>query len=223
MNRHTSKQAPLVWLSSVKTRNSNAAARLNTQVDALCTRAFELFGPRAFECPKSAAAAHEAGHCVFDALEGAIPLNATIWPIKVAGQTRWIGRTTCNLPFRSNAETSPQADLKFAKDQLAGVIAEALFDPQHYRIGSSLNEIAAAQLAINNAAIKSSRDPQALWFAVVAELSATLRANRRIAREIADVLMHKHVIRGSRLKKALARRNLTASFSPETVGRWLVA
>ena len=205
MNRHTSKQAPLVWLSSVKTRNSNAAARLNTQVDALCTRAFELFGPRAFECPKSAAAAHEAGHCIFDALEGAIPLNATIWPIKAAGQTRWIGRTTCNLPFRSNTETSPQADLKFAKDQLAGVIAEALFDQEHYRIGSSLNEIAAAQFAIGNAAIKSSRDPQALWFDVVAELSATLEANQQIAREIADVLMSKHVIRGSRLKQALAQ------------------
>ena len=204
MNRHTSKQAPLVWPSSVKTRNSNDAARLNARADALCKRAFELYGPRAFECPKSAAAAHESGHCVFAALEGAIPLHATIWPIEVAGQTRWIGRTTRNLQYRSDTTTSPQADLKFAKDQLAGVIAEALFDQEHYRIGSSLNEIAAAQFAIGNAAIKSSRDPQALWFDVVAELSATLQANQQIAREIASVLMRKHVIAGSHLQQALA-------------------
>jgi hypothetical protein len=128
----------------------------------------------------------------------------------VAGRTCWVGRTYCNVDYRVGPETSPSADLKFARIQLAGVLAEQLFDREHYRSGSSLDEIATAQAALGAAAAKSGRKPEALWLDMVAGLGATLEANQQTAEEIADVLMSKHVITGSRLKQALGQVQLDA-------------
>jgi hypothetical protein len=189
LDRHTSKQVPVIWPSSVKTRNIDHAAYLDARIGALYAHAFDLDGPRAFECYKSCAAFHEAGHCILYALDGVIPLRATIWSIVVAGRPHWIGRTYSDVGYRINTETSPEADQKLARHQLAGVLAESLFDREHYRAGSSLDEIATAQLAIQNAAIKSGRKPKAMWLEMVAQLGATIGGkptNRGRNRRCAD-------------------------------------
>jgi hypothetical protein len=199
----TNHDPRVIWPSTIKARNCAGAAGLNAKMAQLCAGVLETDGPRAFECPKSAAAFHEAGHCIISAHDGVPPSHATIWPIVVAGQSRWIGRTYFNVKYSTDAKTSPEEDQKFAEAQLAGVVAEWVFDL--YRAGSSLDEILSAQVAIMNASIKSGRQPEVLYRDVIDEIAATLKANKRIAREIADVLMSKHVIGGSRLKQALAQ------------------
>jgi hypothetical protein len=87
---------------------------------------------------------------------------------------------------------------------LAGVFAEALFDPD-FRPGSSADEFVKGAGIIAQVARKLRHsDPERLWYEVVGDLTATLKTHEAIVREIADVLMRCGSISGSRLQRALA-------------------
>jgi hypothetical protein len=183
---------------------SDGVASLHARYAALRAAAFVVQGPRAFECPKTAAAVHEAGHLIEYKLAGLRPRWAGIGPKRVGKETFWVGRTKYHGSLRSDATTVPATDLKFARSQMAGVMAELLFDRENYRAGSSLDEVTAAQAMACNAAIKLNCAVEPLWHDMLDTLAADLQANEAVVREIADVLMHCGSIAGSRLQRALA-------------------
>jgi hypothetical protein len=159
-------------------------------------------GLRAFDSPKSSAALHEAGHCVIDALDGDIPQRASIWRIVEFGRPQWIGRTEGAPRWRVDETTDAAADLKQARSQLAGVIAEILFDSD-YRLGSSIDEILTSQSIAATAAVKLHCDPMELWWATCVEVQSRLTTNACAVHAIARVLSLKGNISARSLSRLL--------------------
>ena len=195
-------RVPITWpLDGVQTPG-NGAARLAAMMDAAIAHALALQGPRAFECPKSSAAIHEAGHAVFYAQSGILPSKIAIWPTVVLGEQRWIGRTYGVPLYQIDGATSAKNDLKVAQELMSGVGAECLFDPE-YRAGSSLDEIVLAFVAVGAAAFKVQCDAEMLWFETLNEVATILKADEEIVRQIAAELMQKGVCKGGLLKRLL--------------------
>ena len=165
-------------------------------------RAITIDGVRALECSKLAAAFHEAGHCVVYALQRNHPARASIWPIWEFGQRQWIGRTYGIPKWHVDGGTPVEADLEQAQSQLAGVVAEALFDAD-YRLASSLDEIVISQSIARTAAIKMVSDAEELWLDTVVEVASKLKAHELNVREIANELMKKGNIKARRLRALL--------------------
>jgi hypothetical protein len=164
--------------------------------------ALTIGGGRAFDCPQTSAAYHESGHCVISNLQGHTPSQASIWSVIQFGRSRWVGRTDGIPKWKVDADTPPEEDLKWAQSQLAGLVSEGLFDA-NYRLGSSIDELVTAQAIVRSAAVKLQRDPWHLWLETFADVAAKLKANARIVREIADVLMCKGSIKTRRLTNLL--------------------
>jgi hypothetical protein len=185
--------------------STSDAGPLNARLARLAAAAFVVQGPCAFECPKTAAAVHEAGHLVEHKVVGLRSRWAGIYPNRVGAQTFWGGRTRCEGLSRPDPTTAPETDLKFARLQMAGVMSEWLFDRKNYRAGSSLDEVTAAQAMVTNAAVKLGCPIKPLWLDMLAALGTDLKTHEAVVREIADVLMRCGSIAGSRLQRALAR------------------
>jgi hypothetical protein len=177
----------------------SGAEHIRKAMRYLVGRALTHDGLRAFECPKSSAAVHEAGHCVIGALNGVIPSRATIWPVQEFGRPQWVGKTYGLPPLWVDDKTDAQADITHARSQLAGVVAESVFDPD-YRVGSSTDEIAIATGILRTAATKMRCDPLQLLFETVAGIELDLKEHGGIVREIADELMRKGGVGGRRLQ-----------------------
>ena len=163
--------------------------------------AFAIDGRRAFECPKTSAAFHEAGHCVVGAVQGEHPSKATIWPIK-HGRVQWVGRTYGLPKWRVDGTTLAEDDLCHAESELAGVVSEWLFDPD-FRLASSIDEIARAQGIVLTAATKLRRDVHQLWLETLVSVATILGANELVVRAIANELMHRELVNTRRLAHLL--------------------
>ena len=203
--RHQDKAEaePSVRIGQVRVRG-HCAGRFVDVMAEIQLIALAIDGPRAFDCPKSSAAFHEAGHCLVSFLQGTTPSRASIWPINELGHTRWIGRTYGPAEWRVDQATAPEQDLRHAHSQLAGVVSEALFDP-NYRAGSSIEEIVTAQGIVLTAAIKLSRDEPQLWFETLLFVADQLKANEIAVRRIAEVLLCRGCIKQSLLQRILRK------------------
>jgi hypothetical protein len=178
------------------------AERLASTLREAVERAFALDGMRAFECTKRAAAFHEAGHCVIQALDRNPPMRVGIWPIRKFGMSHWIGRADGTSRWRVDHKTTVEADLKQARSQLAGVVAEALFDAD-YRLASSIDEIVISQVIVRSAATKTHRHAERLWWKTLLDVMCRLKAHERPVLQIADELMHKGNIKARQLAHLL--------------------
>ena len=190
-----------IRLGQVQVRDNGGECVVAATREALLL-ALAMEGPRAFECPKTSAAFHEAGHCLVGAVQGSTPSKAAIWPIVELGRLQWVGRTYDLPKWRVDGKTDAQADLRQAQSQLAGVVSEGLFDPD-YRQGSSLDEIITAQGIVHQAAAKLSRDPEQLWFETLIKVAKQLKANQLVVHQIADVLMRRGSIKARQLQQLL--------------------
>ena len=198
LHQDRSAGAYSIRLGQVQVRDQGA----ELLVGAICEALLATSGPRAFECPKTSAAFHEAGHCVVGALHGSIPSKVTIWPIVELGRPQWIGRTYGLPTCRVDKSTCAEADLKHARSQLAGVVSEILFDPD-YRQGSSLDEIVTAQGIVLSAAMKLCRDPEQLWVETLVEVAWQLKTNELLLRQISGVLMRRGSVKSRQLQQIL--------------------
>jgi hypothetical protein len=190
----------------IEVRGDSAKNFESAKRDILAS-AIALGGPAVLDCPKSSAALHEAGHCVVDALDGEIPLRASIWPVIEFGQTQWIGRTESARGWRVDETTAAEADLKFAYSQLAGVVSEALFDPD-YRYGSSVDEIVTSQIIAVTAARKLQCNAGNLWQATLVEVWSILNINRALVHAIAGSLMRMGQIKRQTLERLLRENDV---------------
>jgi hypothetical protein len=168
----------------------------------IAAAAVERDGPAALVCTRRSTALHEAGHCVICALDGTLPTSTRIWPIRHDGGIEWLGRTEGIPGGRVDEQSSAAADVIIARSLLAGVVAEKMFDPDA-RSGSSTHEIASA-LGVNKMiAVKTNRQPVAVWEVILGDIFDGLHAHQDVVFAIAEELMRRHCISKSRLKRLL--------------------
>jgi hypothetical protein len=196
-----SAEACSIRLGQVRVR-CHGADRFCVAIGEALLLALTMAGPRTLECPKTSAAFHESGHCVVGAVQGSIPSKATIWPVVELGRSQCVGRTYGLPSWRVDVTTDPQADLRHARSQLAGVVSEALFD-HDYRQGSPLDGIVTAQGIVLSAATKLFRNPEQLWLETFFEVAWQLKTNELVVRQLFDALIRRGSIKAQQLQQLL--------------------
>lgn len=152
-------------------------------------------GPRAFECPKPAAAVHEAGHVIIDTVLGKQVKRASI------GRRNglWLGYTECSDgEFRVHSSQVAE-QTKLARHFYAGLAAEMFF-PEYRREGSSLGELILSQMAGGWAAMHIGQDEQTYWNAEVHDWTCkTLTRHKETCVAIANHLLEYHQLKNQPL------------------------
>src|SRR5262249_33359029 len=146
------------------------------QLNMLVQRANELQPPSANEFSKTAAAIHEASHCVVYAREGDILKSARIWQDK----TCWLGETIPIAPVDETQEwisplEEPHRWLSFLRCILAGRRGELLLK-RPFCLRAGLDELAYAQIMILMAfpVLKlDKKDYPRLWGTTLSEVDET--------------------------------------------------
>jgi hypothetical protein len=152
-------------------------------------------GERAFECPKEAAAIHEAGHVVVNVALGGRVRRVDI---DCHPSGAWIGYTEyLNGEWSLSPETATSEKwLEIARNLYAGVAAEMLFDPD-FRQGSSLDEVVMSQWIGGEAAHLVNEDPASFWTTHVDRgVADILRKHRDVHGKIVANLMRRGFLKG---------------------------
>jgi hypothetical protein len=166
------------------------------QWQELTRRACLIQGDRAFDDPKSSAVVHEAGHAVLYAHHGVVVRYLKIWEGKKGMRGHWVGRAkTDKYPWSVGPDASPEVNFKHACIQIAGRVAEELFDTENLRLGSSLDEIIQAQIIAGSIAQKTQENPARVFQSIDANTRNILKVNEDVVREIARRLDRDHVVR----------------------------
>ncbi|KAI93431.1 hypothetical protein T281_16745 [Rhodomicrobium udaipurense JA643] len=160
-----------------------------------------MFGPEAFDCPKTSAAWHEAGHCILYVAEGFEVRSTSIFPIVHKGTQQWIGKTDGGVPY-TGPDTTAQDDLRHARRIIAGFASEALFDRRNCKPGSSLNERILVTCIAHSAAAKLGVSFESIERDLKARVTSALERSHR-ARRIAMELIGNGSINARRLEKLL--------------------
>ncbi len=140
-------------------------------------------GARAFEMPRSAAIAHEAGHAIVGAHEGLIIVNVEVFRRDGIWGPIWCGRTDEPGPWGFEATTPIATMLARVRYMLAGLAAEYLFEPDGARSGSSLDEIVLTQMICDgvwqdrSAAFVGVSHPKEIWDACWQQTGGILKHN----------------------------------------------
>jgi hypothetical protein len=169
--------------------------------------AYQAQGPRAFDDPKSSAVVHEAGHAVLYAHHRIELSSVRVSQFKEGIERgHWTGKVkTVDYLWHTGLDTPPQDDFKNACIQLAGWAAEALFDNNNMRLGSSLDEVIHARLLAVNIAQKTGHDPHQVLIEIFEKTFSILKKNETIVREIAALLDRDGIVRRKALGPILAK------------------
>lgn len=169
--------------------NFPAAARrdLEGRMAALARTAYHQQGKRAFESPRTHAAAHEAGHCVANALVGCRVVEARIWKRRAGweGETRARPEDVARLTVLQRAQVAA-----------SGLIAELVLVGADTRLGSSLDEQVAAEAMLDHAGadVRTCLDA---W-------RAALEAQRAPLAAVQEQLLREGRVRPPKLDRLLA-------------------
>jgi hypothetical protein len=190
-----------ITLAGIRLALPGIGTALRGMLEDLTARVFAEHGVAAFDCPKHAAAIHEAGHVVVYAAHGADVEDARIEP---TGQG-WIGYTsaagTAFLVKDGQGEIE-EIYRNRARFLIAGVMAEKLFDPD-CRAGSSLDEVVMAQVMAGRAAFLAQVADDRHYFESEVKRAACriLWDHRQTVEEIAHYLFNHGSIEGERLSR----------------------
>jgi hypothetical protein len=102
-------------------------------------------GMQAFEMPKSAALAHEVGHCIVGTHEGLCIVEVRVFE-RSAGV--WCGVVNESSSWHIDIDTPIETALARARYLVAGIAGEAVLDPVHRRSGSSVDEVILVQMLL---------------------------------------------------------------------------
>ncbi len=233
----TSDRADTVFLSDDDPRGRSRILNAESLGDAksqshfhaaltdLTLKALRLTGREAMLSPKREAALHEAGHAVFCTAIGIEINSVSIFRIDdkthqaaaaafAVEEGFWGGATYAPLTWRSDPCTSPGEDLLCASNWLAGWCGEWAHNLNAMRIGSSLDEIVLAQMAVSNAARKTGEAQEVLFAEQLAAVVGVLRANRAPHENLAARLMRKSTIGPNALKQLLQGVHMRAPGAP---------
>jgi hypothetical protein len=188
---------------------SGEAAQLVKQDFAeLARAAYQAQGSRAFEDPKSSAVVHEAGHAVLYAYGGFEMRFVGVRQCKKGIQRgHWMGKAQPveEYLWSTGPDIPPDEDLRNACIQLAGWMAEVLFDSDNLRAGSSLDEIMQVRLLSHNISQKTGADPNQVIAGIYSITCRILKKNESVVREIASMLDRDGCIRRKALGSILAK------------------
>ena len=189
----------------------------NAALAEITTKAIEHSGDEAMLSPKREAALHEAGHAVVDAAMGLevdfVSIYRFIDPKRLAMEAAlgvtggtWGGATRSPKPWEWNSCTPPEGILLYVQSIISGWCGEWAHDPRGMlgaRLGSSLDEILLAQIALNHMAEKTGVDPKATFDEQIRIVVGVLRANRTAHEALAARLMRKSTVGPDALKRLL--------------------
>jgi hypothetical protein len=185
--------------------SGNAAAEqfARTELRQMMERAYAMQGDRAFEHTQRATAIHEAGHVVVAAASGHTVKQVWIKRKRFADGKAWVGFTTHGEQWCSDPTTPVAHDVDYARNVIAGVVAELLFDGRDFRAGSSMDEIITFRMAVNQIAYKTGASFEHVAVGLMTEVTRLLKAHRPLVERIADQLMRHGTLRSKALSKLL--------------------
>jgi hypothetical protein len=122
-----------------------------------------------------------------------------IRPVCESGRTHWEGWTEAAQPSVT-PDTRFEDDREVAVMQIAGWMAERIFDAANFRAGSSIDEVITAGRIARMIAVKTKREPTEVWAEILLNTEMRLRAHEPIVRAIADELRRKRRINARRLR-----------------------
>lgn len=174
-------------------------------------------GFRAFEVPRSSAIAHETGHVVVGRYHGFEARSCEITPHAISceivrravnSSSAWGGFTKWAQPH----PFEPEGPVEFTtiatptvlaqmSTTIAGVVAEAVFDPAGYRDGSSIDEVLVAQVLVDQLAPRLGQLPETLWDICCPRTAVILQFNERPARAVMKKLDAAGIVRRKQLAK----------------------
>ena len=157
---------------------------------------------KAFECPRKAAAAHEAGHAINYAANGS-HVRSEDFHRSHDGRRHWLGLTLGGSEWRIAPDTAPDDDLIVARNQVAGVLGEFILI-RRISGRSSLDEVVLAQSIVAGAAAKLGIAFEPLMASQIGIVRATLAANRSVLARLAETLHRRCRLRGAALTRLLA-------------------
>jgi hypothetical protein len=195
-----------IQLNTVTAAGSPAAlADIAMRGADLACRALSVQGLKAFEYTRRAAAHHEAGHAVINALDGIATAYCKVKrkPDPFTGQLGWIGFTQADAPWSVTPDTPPEDDCLQMRRMLAGWAAEILLEGDDLALGSSIDE---ALIAGNIAALiarKTGQESDGVFQGVMVGVLADLALHGSHVRAIAALLMRERLVRGPRLQRLL--------------------
>jgi hypothetical protein len=193
-----------IQLNTVTTVGSPAAIDdLATRGADLACRAFSVQGDKAFAFTRRAAAHHEAGHAVINALDGIATDYCKVKRNPHTGTLGWIGFTEADAPWSVTPDTMPKDDCLQMRRMLAGWAAEILLEGDDLALGSSIDEALIAGNIAAWIAHKTGREPDRVFQAVMVGVLADLALHESHVRAIAALLVRERIVRGPRLQKLL--------------------
>jgi hypothetical protein len=171
----------------------------------LARRAYALQGLRAFENTKRATAVHEAGHAVVATACGRFVDRVWIKRERTGEQKTWVGRTYTDAVQYSGPTSAVRDDLAAARNLVAGVLAEVIFDRGDFRLGSSLDEIAFFLCVVRNIAFKTRAPFDEIALQVTTQVCRILHQHRDLVELLAAELTRRKTLRGPALSRLLRR------------------
>ena len=171
--------------------------------------AFAAQGFDAFVNTKRATAYHEAGHAVVAAAHGFGVVRVWIKEKRFGGTKAWIGRSFPvvdgrKIIMQTTPDSSVADDLDTARNLMAGVVAEMLFDSKDFRQGSSLNEVVFFKACVANIAVKiGASDTQDLSMQLMAQVGEVLKRHADVVEKIANELLQRGTLHGQQLQVLL--------------------
>jgi hypothetical protein len=199
-----------VTIGGITLYGANLGKRVRDRFLALVDLILHDHGEQAFEMPKRAAAIHEAGHVVINAVLGVKTISAQIESRPVKVKFAWGGWTEApDIEFVDTPDSPPSYELLLnrARFTYAGIAAEDLFANEDRRPGSSLDEIMGSQLACEIAAMRLEHgDAERIWRNDVhAWCIRQLDYNRAVHAEIANALAKHGRVDGKPLREMCAK------------------
>ena len=184
----------------------------------LCEYAAALLkaeGLRAFENPRSAALAHEVGHAIVGAHDGLKITSITVWRHKTLDRA-WLGITNERRRWSITPTTPIREALTRACFIIAGEAGEVVLDPDGYRKGSSIDEVALSQRIVLGYARILGDEPERLWNAVRSRAAHIIGHNKHLAQELIARLDRTQTLRNRAMHDVLSQVQQIPSDWPHT-------
>ena len=145
-------------------------------------------GPAAFDCPKTTACVHEAGHCIVYAIQGIVPERVSIKCRRRQGREYWGGVTMGPPDPPIDKHSDVRGDYEIASLKCAGFIAEMIFGDEEFRMASSLDEMLLVKLIATTIAGKNGDDLGYICPEIFARTMMRLQNHASVLLDIADEL-----------------------------------
>jgi hypothetical protein len=167
-------------------------------------------GMDAFAMPRSAALAHEVGHCIVGAAQGMKIDSVAVFARKGPFGLAWGGITNEPQGWQFSPAMPTSAVIKRARFILGGLCGELVLDPEGCRSGSSLDELVLSQVCVAGVVQDrpgdfGGRAEEEVWQEVFKQTCWLIKSNEDAARALIRKLDRAGELKGKPLAASLHR------------------